>query len=594
MAYIMQIPTYTYFGNQQMQTYYPIYCSTPLYNRLRSGTISYEVTGNAADNNPAKIVNNYLNESIITNKMPFYMVKKSSDKPVSDVINMGLSRLDINYSLLLPSNNSDIPTEILSVGTNDSLGVLDNSYPYGVVNTNSTDYATNIRIGNPGGTYFNINSINQDKVISGDIVVFPENAFEGGKFNQSAFGNNTYGVKLTITFIYRTPTTTTTKFNTVRIAGPYNTAKTVSQMAAAFGDYDTSKDLLETEQDPTNPYAYDGNSGIGGGDGDFVDQDYKDPADFASLPTIDAADLGFCTIYNPSKAQLKALASFMWSNSFDLDTYKKLFSDPMESIIGLAIVPVAPSIGGAKNVQFGIIDSGLSMSYCTSQFVKKNMGSCYVGSFANSFLDSTPYTKVSIYLPCIGIQQLSADDVIGHTLEVEYNIDILSGACCAMIKVSGRGVLYSYNGSCISNIPLSAINFSASIQNAISTVCSVAAIVAGIASGSAPISAMGAAGLASNAANAAINAKPSVQRSGSLGGSAGIMSILRPYLIIERPDVSVPANIAHHVGQTSNITTYLYNCSGFTMVDSVHLNGFNATSEELKEIDALLKQGVIL
>ncbi len=347
-----------------------------------------------------------------------------------------------------------------------------------------------------------------------------------------------------------------------------------------------------TEQDTQNPYAYDGVSGMGGGDGKF-DLTSDTGTEVPALPDIDAADLGFVTMYSPTKSQLKDLAQFMWSNAFDLNTYKKLFTDPMESIIGLAIVPVSPSVGGSKNVMFGQIDSGVNMNYMTSQYVNVDCGSVDIDKYVGSFLDYD-YTKINIYLPYIGFRPLDPDDVMGHTISVEYNVDCLSGACAAFISVSGRGVMYSFNGSCISNIPLTANNFSGAIQNAVSAIISGAGAIAGAATGTAPLTAMGVSGLLNSAANTALNAKPAIQRSGNLGGSAGILSVQHPFVVISRPDVSVPANIQNYVGQCSNITMSLANCSGFTMVDYIHLHDVACTSDELKEIEALLKEGVIL
>lgn len=346
------------------------------------------------------------------------------------------------------------------------------------------------------------------------------------------------------------------------------------------------------EQDTQNPYSLDGNSGMGGGDGKY-NLDSDGTTDVPELPDIDAADLGFVTMYSPTKSQLKSLADFMWSNAFDLNTYKKLFADPMESIIGLAIVPVSPDIGGSKNVMFGTIDSGVNMNYMTSQYKKVDCGSVDIDKYVGSFLDYD-YTKISIYLPYIGFRELDSDDVMGHTISVEYNVDCLSGACAAFISVSGRGVLYSYNGSCISNIPLTANNFSGAIQNAVSAIISGAGAVAGAVTGAAPLTAMGVSGLLNSAANTALNAKPAIQRSGNLGGSAGILSVQHPFVVIQRPDVSVPANIQNYVGQCCNITMSLANCKGFTMVDYIHLHDVACTSDELKEIEALLKEGVIL
>ena len=284
----------------------------------------------------------------------------------------------------------------------------------------------------------------------------------------------------------------------------------------------------------------------------------------------------------------------MWSGAFDLDTYKKLFSDPMESIIGLAIVPVAPTVSGSKNVMFGTIDSGVNMPTVGSQYVKLDCGSVNIKKYVGSFLDAAPYVKISIYLPYIGFRELSPDDLMGGSINVQYIIDVLSGACACFIAHSTKGVLYTYNGSCISNIPLTAANFSGAIQNAITAVVSAAGVVAGAVTGAAPLTAMSASSLINSAANTACNSKPQIQRSGNLGGSAGIMSVQKPFIVIERPKISVPNHVQNYIGQTSNITANLGGLSGFTIVEYCHIEGVPCTTEELMEIEGLLKGGVIL
>lgn len=354
--------------------------------------------------------------------------------------------------------------------------------------------------------------------------------------------------------------------------------------------------MSENVFDDTNPYGTDGTSYPGGGDGTLGPGglDFVDPALIPDIPTIGAASCGFMQMYNPSVGQLQALAAFMWSDAFDMNSYKKLFSDPMESIIGLAIVPIEPSISGSKNVTFGSIDSGISMPTIGNQYKKLDCGSVSIEKYVGCFMDYAPYTKVSIYLPYIGIRELSPDDITGGSINVQYIVDVLTGACACFIAHSSRGVLYSYNGSCITNVPLTAANFSGAIQNAVSAVIGGVGVIAGMATGAAPITAMGAASLLNSAANTAMNSKPQIQRSGNLGGSAGIMSIQTPYIIIERPNLSVPFNVQNFVGQTSNMTSRLGNIKGFTMVEYIHLHDVAATSDEIKEIEALLKEGVIL
>ena len=358
---------------------------------------------------------------------------------------------------------------------------------------------------------------------------------------------------------------------------------------AAEHDLDVQINVYDSE----DPYSYEPAT-LGGGNGSMgrFNPDGVDPALIPALPTLSAANCGFISVYNPTSAQLKALSQFLWSSAFDIDSFKKLFSDPMECIIGLGVVPVRPNLGGSKNVTFGDVDSGVGMSYISSEYVEKNMGSVSIDLLYDSFMDYQ--TSIQIYLPYIGFRQLQPDDIIGGSISVTYHINVIDGGCTAYISHSTRGVLYQYSGSCIANVPLSAINYSGAIQNAVSAAINGAAVVAGIATGAAPVTMMGAAGLASNAANLALNSKPDVQRSGTVSGSAGLMGIQRPYVVIERANISVPNNRNKFVGNTTNVTMLLSSCSGFTMVDEIHLDGVPCTENERDELYQILKKGVIL
>ena len=358
---------------------------------------------------------------------------------------------------------------------------------------------------------------------------------------------------------------------------------------AAEHDLDIQINVYDSE----DPYSYEPAT-LGGGNGSMgrFNPDGVDPALIPALPSLSAANCGFISVYNPTSAQLKALSQFLWSSAFDIDSFKKLFSDPMECIIGLGVVPVRPNLGGSKNVTFGDVDSGVGMSYISSEYVEKNMGSVSIDLLYDSFMDYQ--TSIQIYLPYIGFRQLQPDDIIGGSISVTYHINVIDGGCTAYISHSTRGVLYQYSGSCIANVPLSAINYSGAIQNAVSAAINGAAVVAGIATGAAPVTMMGAAGLASNAANLALNSKPDVQRSGTVSGSAGLMGIQRPYVVIERANISVPNNRNKFVGNTTNVTMLLSSCSGFTMVDEIHLDGVPCTENERDELYQILKKGVIL
>ena len=344
---------------------------------------------------------------------------------------------------------------------------------------------------------------------------------------------------------------------------------------------------------PNDPFDTGSPSTPAGGDGDYQNAEKSDPIDFPDLPDIDAVSSGLITIYAPSLSQIQSLGDFLWSDLFDINTLKKLFADPMSALIGLGIVPVTPTLAGSKTVKFGNTSTGVIMPYLASQFVTKDMGSVKVSKYVGSFMDFD-YSQVQIYLPYIGIRNLDVHDVMGCTLTLKYQIDVLTGGCAAMISVSGKGVLYQFNGSCIANVPLTANNYSTAIQNAISSVISGGATIAGALTGAAPLTVAGAAGLATSAANTAVSAKsPSIERSGSMGGAAGLLAVQQPYVIIERPNFSIPKNLNSYTGNMLNVTLNLATAVGFTMIDYIHLDNIPCTEPEREELLSLLKQGVI-
>lgn len=333
-----------------------------------------------------------------------------------------------------------------------------------------------------------------------------------------------------------------------------------------------------------DPYSQGGFSSGGGGQGTF--DGTGDDIGIPGLPTLSAVDAGFITLFNPSVAQLASLAAYMWSNPlFDLDAWKKVFADPMDAILGLSIVPVDVPAGGAKAVTVGNISTGVSMTTAASQYVEVDCGSLDVEEYWGAYLDYDPYTKAEIYLPYVGTHPLSVDDIMGKTVHVVYHIDILSGACCAYVQCGGS-VLYSFLGQCASSIPITGDNWTNVINGAITIAGSIGSMVA-TGGASAP---MAATAIASTVVN---TMKPSIEKSGAMGGTGGMMGVQTPYLIITRPRQALPEDQNALMGYPSFITKELGAVIGYTEIDSIHLEGLSATAAELSEIEMLLKGGVI-
>ena len=79
-----------------------------------------------------------------------------------------------------------------------------------------------------------------------------------------------------------------------------------------------------------------------------------------------------------------------------------------------------------------------------------------------------------------------------------------------------------------------------------------------------------------------------------MAGTGGMLSIQVPYLILTRPKQAIPGLQNKEQGYPAFVTRQLGSLAGYTEVESIHLQGIPGTSQELAEIEAALKEGVIL
>lgn len=362
--------------------------------------------------------------------------------------------------------------------------------------------------------------------------------------------------------------------------------------------------VTEHTFDPsTDPYAPGGESDVGGGTGTFSDN--SDPVDFPDIPTLSSASTNFITLFTPTLSQLRNLSSYMWSDLFSIETFKKLFANPMDAILGLSIVPVDVPVDSVKPVVVGNISTDINMNVASTQYVEVDCGSLTIREFWGSYLDYAPYTKCSVYLPYIGTHAIKTDDIMGKTIHIKYHVDILSGACAAYIKC-GDSVLYQFIGQVSSSIPISAVDFTNVINGALNIVSSVGTLVAtGGFSAPASIAKLGADAASdytrghkwsagASMVQDVMGMKPEVERSGAISGTGGMLSAQKPYLIIERPRQALPKYQNDYTGYPAFVTRKLRQLSGYTEVENIHLENIPCTEKEADEIVSFLESGVIL
>ena len=312
-----------------------------------------------------------------------------------------------------------------------------------------------------------------------------------------------------------------------------------------------------------------------------------------SKPSGNISASSLYTIWNPSQIQLNSLANFLWSTDF-VDTIKKILQSPMDALISLALFPVSPPTDGTHNIALGYIDSGVSAPRVSDQFMTVQTSGLVVPHKYNSYLDYAPYTRAEIFLPFIGFQPLNINDIMGKSVDVVYNIDLLSGICTAIVHANGQS-LYSYSGNMAMFLPLSAGNWARMLTPIFGMVGGIATMGAGIGGVMSGAPLLASTSMAVRGAESIGNLDGnSVSRSGGISGSAGIMGDYQPFIVVTRPINDKPETYNNNIGQTYNKSAQLGTLSGFTVVEEAHIEGMNATDAEKQEIERLLKEGVIL
>ena len=350
---------------------------------------------------------------------------------------------------------------------------------------------------------------------------------------------------------------------------------------------------------PEDPFGDDPSSEDSGGDGD--NDESSDTVEEPGIPGLDVTDTSFVSIYNPSTQELKNLFNYIWAGSwFDftenaMDNIAKSFKfsivNPMSALLGLLLIPVKPQTGQSRAVKLGWLDTGIHMRQVTNQFLKLNCGSVFIPNFYNTFLDYSPYTKYTLYIPFIGSQTLDADMITGKSLQLSYTFDVMTGGCVAFVKVD-QSVIAQYAGSCAMQLPLSSSNYS-EIANTIIRQPSDIVKMAG------SFRSPGAQGEAiSYAASSAVNTlKQDITVSGHIKGDAGYIAVRQPYLTITRPNLvyTPPGKRQQLMGYPSGKYVKLSELKGFTKVLDVNMSQAGIPSESsVNEITQLLKEGVVL
>ena len=344
----------------------------------------------------------------------------------------------------------------------------------------------------------------------------------------------------------------------------------------SVSDYDPGKANPTTIQGFPFGIGNNGESSSKGGQGDMVDE--NTPILIDEPRTLFVGNL--FRVYNMTVTALSELSNFLLDPSFT-SSVSKLFNDPMDYLTSLVAIPF--SFGGNdETITIGSVSSNISAKRLDNFIADLDCGEINFIEYFQTFMDYSPYTRVTIYLPMIGYVNINVDAFQNDKLSLKYRIDVLTGQCVAFLSNS-KGLVASYNGNCAYHIPLRSRDYSQMISGIANTAAST--LIGGV---SAPSF--------NGALNGALNFKPagSVTTAGAFSGNCGVLTNKKPYIIIERPHISIPRTYPNNIGYMSRITAKLGDLTGYTVVEEIHLEHISATDDEKRLIENALKSGVIL
>lgn len=365
----------------------------------------------------------------------------------------------------------------------------------------------------------------------------------------------------------------------------------------------------------------------------------------------DVAQSGLYTKYLLNKQYMDLLGDILWEDNIVINALKEIFGNPVDSIISCMSYPfnLVNFVNRTdQNLFFGHIDTNLPFIALTKSSFQIDWGKIEIPFAWGNFLDYSPYTKVELFLPWgPGYVTIDPNDIMPYSnipgnintmayspgsIQIKTNIELDKGTCVHNVVGNNGRVIGAFSGMVGRSIPLTAIDTAGKALATIGAVAAVATAGASTAATAAsgsfnkivhgsptpinggqgmvsrahevfdPSKAAGA--LSSNVSNssapnmasrALFNTPFAYPRAGTFSDGSAAMTIQQPFLIISRPLQSVPAQYGHYNGYPSNIYYDNFSgISGYTEISEIHLDNISATTDELDELDSILKGGILL
>lgn len=246
----------------------------------------------------------------------------------------------------------------------------------------------------------------------------------------------------------------------------------------------------------------------------------------------------FFTVYIPTNENMETINDAIFlqgSETVDVmhyfSSYKKFF----------CIIPIE----GYKQLKASKYDFGVTAPYTKSYNLDIDCGSIQIDETFNSVMDYAPFSRLTIFLPFIGFQELDVSMVMNNVLHVVYTVDVLSGRCLAKLFV-----VIEENECCIAEY------------------------------------------------GGTIASDEVFSTTGQYNGSYELLTSmqlgeLQTYVLISNKE-PLEGNVSEYDGYPTNEVIKVGDVTGFVAYDKIFAVGMTATETEKREIESILKSGVLV
>lgn len=349
--------------------------------------------------------------------------------------------------------------------------------------------------------------------------------------------------------------------------------------------YTLNPTTTEREADNTNNTE----SGGGYGSGSNPTDDINIPA----LPSVPITNTGVC-LYSLTSTQVQAFTGWLWTSDWQ-DNIKKIRTDSMQNIIGISLIDY-PISGTPSTIQVGNLNTSVNGNI-VNNWLTVDCGSITLEEYYGSFADYEPFIATTLFLPKVGFVQIPADTIINNSIKIVYNIELISGEglCYVYITDNRNGFSYVFNTyTChvTANIPTSASDHTQQLTALINAGINSTVAIGGAIATSGATAGSALSTVASSALNVATTKNPTVTR-GNFGNFGNILCYKKPYIIINRTNLTKPSSFQENNGYLINYTAKIQGHTGYLKTRDYHCE-FNAPYNHRAEIERLLNSGVII